>query len=50
MIRFPNITGRTEAEQLQQIRSYLYTLVQELNWALSALEENQNKEHANGNL
>ena len=49
-IRFPNITGTTEAEQLRQIRNYLYTLVQELNWALSVLETQQNKEDANGNL
>ena len=37
-IRLPNITGATEAEQLQQIRSYLYQLAPQLNWALSTLE------------
>lgn len=47
-VRFPNITASSEAEQLQQIKSYLYQLVQELNWALTVLEESQNKEDANG--
>lgn len=50
MIRLPNITAATEAGQLQQIKTYLYQLAQELNWALSQLEENQNKEDANGKL
>lgn len=36
-IRFPNITGATEAEQLNQIKSYLHQLVQQLNWALSTI-------------
>lgn len=38
-LRLPNITASSETEQLQQIKSYLYQLVQELNWALSALED-----------
>ena len=37
-IRLPNITGTTETEQLRQIRSYLYQLAPQLNWALSNLE------------
>ena len=37
-IRFPNITGNTEAEQLVQVKSYLHQLVEQLNWALSAIE------------
>ena len=37
-IRFPNITGDTDAEQLRQIRSYLYQLAPQLNWALNTLE------------
>jgi hypothetical protein len=36
-LRFPNITGGTEAEQLNQIKSYLHQLVQQLNWALPNL-------------
>ena len=37
-IRFPNITGKTEAEQLVQVKSYLHQLVEQLNWALSSIE------------
>lgn len=37
-IRFPNITAATPAEQINQIKSYLHQLVQQLNWALSNLE------------
>lgn len=33
-LRFPNITAKTEREQLQQIQSYMYQLVEQLNWAL----------------
>lgn len=29
--RYPNITGPTDAEQLQQLKSYLYQLVEQLN-------------------
>ena len=38
-LRLPCITGTSEKEQLQQMKNYLYTRVQELNFALSALEE-----------
>lgn len=37
-IRHPNINGSTDTEQLQQIRSYLYQLAPQLNWALNTLE------------
>lgn len=37
-IRLPNINGSTDTEQLQQIRSYLYQLAPQLNWALNTLE------------
>ena len=33
-IRLPNITGRTDAEQLAQIKSYLYQFAGQLQWAL----------------
>ena len=33
--RYPNITGNTEAEQLRQLKNYLYTLVEQLNNAPS---------------
>ena len=37
-IRFPNITGTNPAEQIAQIKSYLYQLVEQLNWMLPAIE------------
>ena len=37
-LRLPNITGKTDSEQLGQMKSYLHQLVQELNWALSTVE------------
>ena len=36
--RLPNITGASEKEQLQQIKSYLYQLIDQLNWAFEQLE------------
>ena len=33
-IRLPNITGTTEKEQLAQVKSYLYQLAQQLQWAM----------------
>lgn len=46
-IRFPNITGATEAEQIAQIKSYLHQLAEQLNWALSVLESGQEGENTN---
>ena len=40
-LRFPNITGSTEKEQLSQVKTYLHQLVEQLNWALSAVESAQ---------
>ena len=40
-LRYPNITGKTEAEQMVQVRSYLHQLVDQLNWALSTVESAQ---------
>ena len=37
-IRFPNITGKSEAEQLTQVKSYLHQLAEQLNWALTTIE------------
>lgn len=37
-IRFPNITAPNVNEQVNQIKSYLHQLVEQLNWALSTLE------------
>ena len=36
-IRLPNITGVTEREQLAQVKSYLYQLAQQLQWALGTV-------------
>ena len=41
-IKFPNINATTSAEQLNQIRSYLYDFVGQLNWALNTIESGQN--------
>lgn len=37
-IRLPNITAKDEAGQLQQVKSYLHQLVEQLNWALMTIE------------
>ena len=34
-LRMPSITGATEREQLAQIRSYLYQIIPQLQWALN---------------
>ncbi len=52
--RLPNINGQTSQEQIGQMKSYIYQLVQQLNFAFSSLE-NSNYEivdtivKANGN-
>lgn len=37
-IRLPNIDSNTVAGQIAQMRSYMYQMVEQLNWALSTLE------------
>ena len=37
-LRYPNITGKTEAEQIVQLKSYLHQLVDQLNWGLNSIE------------
>ena len=37
-LRYPNITGLSEKEQITQIKSYLYQLVEQLNNTLSTLD------------
>ena len=37
-IRLPNITATTEAGKLQQMQSYMYQLVEQLNWALNNID------------
>ena len=40
-LRYPNIQGKTEAEQLSQMKSYLHQLVDQLTWALNTAESYQ---------
>lgn len=47
--RLPNITGKTPEEQIEQLKNYLYSLVQELNWALNTLETGKDGNN-NGNV
>ena len=48
-IRLPNITGNTEAEQIAQIKSYLYQMVSQLNYALSTMETGTGVVDVSGN-
>ena len=45
-IRFPSITGKTEVEQLTQVKSYLHQMVEQLNWAFSTIETKSTTETA----
>lgn len=47
-IRYPNISGFTEREQLSQIKSYLHQLVEQLNYALPTLGSGDGKEQSTG--
>jgi hypothetical protein len=38
-LRYPNITGATPQEQLQQMKSFLYQTVEQLNYAIGTLEK-----------
>lgn len=40
--RYPQLTGATEKEQLQQMKTYIHQLVDELKWALNSVESPQN--------
>ena len=37
-IRIPNMTAATPTEQIRQLHSYLYQVVEQLNWALNNIE------------
>lgn len=37
-LRLPNITATTAEEQLKQVKSYLYQMVEQLNWAMKNME------------
>lgn len=45
-LRYPQIQGNTEAEQLVQVKSYLRQLVDQLNWALNTVQSAQSGESA----
>lgn len=45
-LRYPQIQGKTEAEQLGQVKSYLHQLVDQLNWALNTVQAVQGGESA----
>lgn len=36
-LRYPNITGRTPEEQIDQLKRYLYQLIDDLNFVLSTM-------------
>lgn len=41
-IRIPNITASTPTEQIRQVHSYLFQVVEQLNWALNSIETASN--------
>lgn len=41
-IRIPNITEKSTPEQIRQVHSYLYQVVEQLNWALNDIELGRN--------
>lgn len=41
-IRIPNITASTPTEQIRQVHSYLFQVVEHLNWALNSIETSNN--------
>ena len=45
--RFPNITAKDEAGQLRQIQSYLFQLVEQLNYAMKTVESGSSSAVAN---
>lgn len=44
-IRLPNITAATPELQISQMQSYMYQLVQQLNWALNAVDSASREEN-----
>lgn len=41
---YPKITSTTPAGQVAELKSYLYQLIEQLNYQLQQLENNQKKE------
>ena len=46
-LRIPNITGKTPEEKILQLQSYLYQVVEQLNYSLSIVGESQEGKTAN---
>lgn len=46
-IRLPNINGKTTEQQMAQIRSYLYQMVEQLNWALNTIDTDNTTKNRN---
>lgn len=42
-IRLPNITAQTESGKIEQIKSYLFQLTEQLKWALNSMESSGEK-------
>ncbi len=49
-IRLPNITAPTADGQMQQMKSYMYQLVQQLNWALHTAESGTTESTGGSNV
>lgn len=47
-LRLPNITALDDRGKIQQIQSYLYQLVQQLNWAMQTMDTAQDTQVATG--
>ena len=45
--RYPNITGKDEKEQIEQIRRYLFQMVDQLNYVVSRMEERSSNAESN---
>lgn len=43
-ILLPNISGKTDAEQLNQLKSYLYSMAEQLNWAFNTISMEKTSE------
>lgn len=48
--RLPNINGNTDREQIAQIKSYLYQLVLQLQWALNGVSSSSSEAVSSGSV
>lgn len=48
--RYPQLTGATEKEQIQQMRAYIHQLVDELKWALNSVDSSQGNCHVSSRI